>query len=68
MLAHTKKQFVTETVWHQKQDNFIKATYGEGKIKACAVGCAIKSINKLLGTKLTKLTKKLNADIINVSN
>jgi len=46
----TKKQFVAETIKHQKADAFVRGNYGQlynGEFKGCAVGCAIKSINNL---------------------
>jgi hypothetical protein len=42
----TKTQFVKEMKLHAKLDNFLKGTYNKGE-KGCAVGCSIKSINKL---------------------
>lgn len=47
----TKEQFVNEIKAHQLADNFIKGNYTKGK-KGCAVGCSIKSINKLKGKRL----------------
>jgi hypothetical protein len=43
----TKEQFVNETKKHREMDNFMRGTYGRERGKACAVGCAIKSINLL---------------------
>lgn len=50
-LGITKDQFVAETKRHQRLDHFLKGTYSEG-VRGCAVGCAIKSINRLLGKRL----------------
>ncbi len=44
----TKQEFVAEMELHKTLDNFIKGTYDDGE-KGCAVGCAVKSINKLKG-------------------
>ncbi len=50
--ANLKKLVIDEMKKHQEQDRMIKGTYGvyeRGDFKACAVGCAIKSVNKILG-------------------
>lgn len=47
MQGITKQQFVAETKLHQLSDNFIKGSYDNGE-KGCAVGCALKSVQKLL--------------------
>jgi hypothetical protein len=49
--ANLKKSIIAEMKKHQEQDNLIKGTYGvyeRGDFKACAIGCAIKSVNKVL--------------------
>ena len=48
----TKKEFVKETIAHQKADNFFKGVYSAGE-KGCAVGCALKSVAKLKRIKLS---------------
>jgi hypothetical protein len=56
-----KEDFVNEIKWHEKQDKFIKGTYSEGtgdNFKGCAVGCSIKSLNKLNGTRLQTTNHK----------
>ena len=52
--AGLKSLVVQEMKKHQEQDQFIKGTYGEfglgdGKLKGCAVGCTIDSVNIILG-------------------
>jgi hypothetical protein len=54
----TKDEFIKELEWHAEQDNFIKGTYGEGQSKGCAVGCAIKSINKIKGLSIPEYVHK----------
>jgi hypothetical protein len=49
----TKAQFVAETKAHRQADRFIRGSYGESGDYACAVGCAIKSINKLKSLDLS---------------
>ena len=48
----TKAEFVNEIKLHMEADNFIKRTYSDGK-KGCAVGCSLKSVNKLKGKRVT---------------
>ena len=43
----SKKDFVAEMHLHAELDNFIKGTYGQGGTKGCAIGCGLKSLNKL---------------------
>ena len=47
----TKEEFVNETKRHQRLDHFINGSYSNG-VKGCAVGCAIKSINRLKKTSI----------------
>lgn len=50
--SNLKKLVIQEMKRHQKQDKFIKGSYGyyEGdNFKGCAIGCTINSINKILG-------------------
>jgi hypothetical protein len=47
-----KKLVITEMKNHQKEDKFIKGSYGfyeGGEFKGCAVACAVNSVNKILG-------------------
>ena len=50
--VNLKNMVIEEMKNHQKQDKFIKGTYGfyeYGIFKGCAIGCAISSINNALG-------------------
>ena len=47
----TKEQFVNETKKHRELDQFVKGTYNS-KSGACAVGCALRSVNKIKGLDL----------------
>jgi hypothetical protein len=51
----SKAVFVEEMQWHLEADAFVQGTYGGyeyGSVfRGCAVGCAIESINKRLGTR-----------------
>ncbi len=45
-----KDQFVEEMKLHAKLDHFVKGTYGRGRgktFRACSVGCALKSVQKV---------------------
>jgi len=49
-----KESFVAEIKRHQEADQIVQGTYGTGtgkNWKGCAVGCSIKSLNKLEHTK-----------------
>lgn len=50
--VNLKKLIIDEMKIHQNKDRMIKGSYGfyeSGKFKGCAIGCSIKSINKILG-------------------
>ena len=48
----TKEAFVAEIRKHMEADNFIKGTYSNGR-KGCAVGCSLKSVNKLKNKRMS---------------
>ena len=50
-----KQDLLEEIRWHRQQDAIIQGTYGDhvdGVFKGCAVGCALKSLNKINSTEL----------------
>lgn len=47
-----KELLIKEMIKHKEHDQFITGTYGrndDGNFKGCTIGCAIDSINKILG-------------------
>jgi hypothetical protein len=57
-----KKDFVNEIRKHQKADQIIQGTYGEGSNgdwKGCAVGCSIHSLNRLHGKSFSTSNHKI---------
>ena len=51
----TRDAFLAELRWHQDHDRIVSGTYGDGtpdaNFKACAVGCSLHSVKKLLHVK-----------------
>jgi hypothetical protein len=60
-----KEYMVEETIAHRKADRLIKGTYADDdsdSFKGCAVGCAIESLNKKLGTDYSHSNHSVLAD------
>ncbi len=66
----TKSDFIREIKLHMDADNFIKGVYSVGedyiKGKGCAVGCSIKSINKIKDTCIDNADHKAYAESLGI--
>src|SRR6266516_1778864 len=57
-----KTDFLTEITKHEKADQIIQGTYGEGEgdsWRGCAVGCSIHSLNRLQGKDFSTSSHKV---------
>ena len=60
-----RKQMIQAADNHERLDHYMAGTYGEG-VKACSVGCSIRSVNKLRKTKLSNNSHSELADELGV--